>query len=360
MNKLSAILLLAITAVTNSFAQVVYTFGTAGGYPNPGWTSASNTAPANRVLNYQNNIGIVSSNDTPAGNRYVNGQQTSYTSPDINTTCGNASTVTVSLVVDYDLENRYDWGYFQYSLNGGATWVNPVALSGSNNASGINLSAFPPLTAWGTNASNRNGWTNYGSVSANYIIPASATTRFRFIFASDGSTNYYSSFFTDYDYYFDVFSFTVSCNVVMPVELTSFGGFYNQKEKMNSLSWSTETERDNDYFTVQWTADPDSEIWNDVAYIHGQGNSDVTTFYSFNHEQYDLNKINYYRLVQVDKNGTRQVYPDYVSIDNRKEKGKNLVKLVNLLGQEVDSNYTGIVVEVYDDGSTLKTYQNPQ
>jgi hypothetical protein len=359
MNKLAAFLLLAATTGTNSFAQVVYTFGTAGAYPNPGWTSISNVTPANRVLNYQNNLGTVSSNDLPAGNRYVNGQRTSYTSPDINTTCANASTVTIALIVDYDLENTYDWGYFQYSLNGGATWVNPVALSASNNNAGaaVNLSAYPPLIAWANNASNRNGWTNYGTVAANYVIPTSTTTRFRFIFASDGIVNSYTAGFTTYDYYFDVNSFTVSCNVVLPVELSSFSGY--QKEDKNSLNWSTETERENDYFTVQWTSNPDSEIWNDIAYIKGKGNSETTTLYDFDHDKYDTGKINYYRIVQTDNNGTRQVYPDYVSIDNRKEKDKSLVKLVNLLGQEVDSNYTGVVIEVYDDGTTLKTYRNP-
>lgn len=362
MNKLSAILLLATAITTNGFAQVVYTFGTAGAYPNPGWTSVSNVTPANRVLNYQTNLGTVSSNDLPAGNRYVNGQRTSYTSPVINTTCANGSTVTVGLIVDYDLENRYDWGYFHYSLDGGATWTNPVALSASTNGAGagVNLSAYPPLTAWTSNASNRNGWTNYGTTTANYIIPTSATTQFRFIFASDATTNYYTSFFTNYDYYFDVNSFTVTCNVVLPVELSSFSGYHNQKENKNSLNWKTDTERENDYFTVQWTTDPDSEIWNDVAYIQGKGNSDAPTSYNFDHETYDSNKLNYYRLVQVDNNGTRQVYPDYVSVDNRKEKDKNLVKTVNLLGQEVNADYTGIVIQVYDDGTTLKVYRNPQ
>lgn len=357
MNKLAA-LLVFMTSVP-CFSQVVYTLGSAGAYPNPGWTSASNTAPFNRVLNYQNNLGTISSNDTPAGNRYVNGQRTSYTSPDINTTCASASTVSIALIVDYDLENTYDWGYFQYSINGGATWINPVALSGSNNNAGaaVNLSAFVPLTTWTNNASNRNGWTNYGTSTVNFIIPTSTTTRFRFIFASDASANYYSSWFTDYDYYFDVNSLVVSCNVVLPVELSDFKGYYDQKENKNALNWQTDTERDNDYFTVQWTSDPDSEIWNDIAYIEGQGNSETASFYDFAHENYSVNTINYYRLVQTDNNGTRQVFQDYVSIDNRKEKVKTIVKTVNLLGQEVDSYYNGIVIQLFDDGTILKVYR---
>ena len=45
-----------------------------------------------------------------------------------------------------------------------------------------------------------------------------------------------------------------------------------------------------------------------------------------------------------------------MSIDNSIERG--LIKTINTLGQEVDETYKGIVIEYYDDGTTIKRYQN--
>ena len=75
--------------------------------------------------------------------------------------------------------------------------------------------------------------------------------------------------------------------------------------------------------------------------------------YSINHYTYVRNAINYYRIKQVDFNGQTRSYPTIVSIDNRL-KSEKLVKVVNLFGQEVPESEKGVVIYVYDDGSTEK------
>jgi hypothetical protein len=60
-------------------------------------------------------------------------------------------------------------------------------------------------------------------------------------------------------------------------------------------------------------------------------------------------RLNYYQLIQYDTDGEYKTYGPII-IDNT-YKIKKVVKLINTLGQEVDQNATGILIEVYEDGS---------
>ncbi|NIQ16124.1 MAG: hypothetical protein GTO02_17550, partial [Candidatus Dadabacteria bacterium] len=86
-----------------------------------------------------------------------------------------------------------------------------------------------------------------------------------------------------------------------------------------------------------------------VGYIEGAGNSNNSIEYSYSDRTYD-SVINYYRLKQVDYSGVAFL-SKVIAIDNRKEK-PNLVKVVNLMGQEVSEYTSGIVIMIYSDGST--------
>lgn len=145
---------------------------------------------------------------------------------------------------------------------------------------------------------------------------------------------------------------TLGCTpVVLPVELSAFNG--KSASGVNELKWSTETELDNDYFVIESTTDPAADVWEKVETIDGAGNSESHTDYSLNVYNYARNTINYYRLKQVDMNGQIRTYPTIVSIDNRM-KDQKLVKIVNLLGQEVSESEKGLVIYVYDDGTQEK------
>jgi hypothetical protein len=139
--------------------------------------------------------------------------------------------------------------------------------------------------------------------------------------------------------------------VVLPVELSSFTG--KTGYGTNTLYWTTESELDNDYFQLEWTTNPAADIWEKVELIDGAGTSESTRDYSVNVSNYKQNAINYYRLKQVDMNGQIRTYPSMVSIDNRM-KDQKLVKIVNLLGQEVSESEKGLVIYVYDDGTIEK------
>ncbi len=86
----------------------------------------------------------------------------------------------------------------------------------------------------------------------------------------------------------------------LPVELTSF----MVKRKDNSIiaSWTTASEINNDYFELQISGD--AESWKTITTVKGAGNSSVINEYSV--EDTDLGgfEIKYYRLKQVDYDGT--------------------------------------------------------
>jgi hypothetical protein len=62
--------------------------------------------------------------------------------------------------------------------------------------------------------------------------------------------------------------------------------------------------------------------------------------------------IHYYKLRQFDFDGQNKVYGP-ISIDNTK-KSKEIVKLINILGQEVNQDTKGLIFEVYEDGTMEK------
>lgn len=90
--------------------------------------------------------------------------------------------------------------------------------------------------------------------------------------------------------------------IVLPVELLSF--IAKSVGTQIHLSWLTATERDNDYFLIQRSAN--GEDWIDLGVVDGVGSSQIEVDYEFQ-DQSPVTGINYYRLIQVDNNGQRSL-----------------------------------------------------
>ena len=320
-------------------------------YPgNPGWVSSN---PSVNTLRYQSGCyGYVSTSDcTGSGSwySYNNSQITSYTSPVYNFSC--ASSLTVSFNLDVNLGDRgtgpastavhYDWFYFEYSLDGGTTWINPVALNTRANGSGINMSSYSPLTTWVNTNSNRNGWTGaIGSLTATYTIPNSSQLMFRFIFESDVSVNTSGSGIFISIYYVDILSFNISCLTPLPIELISFNGL-NDNSK-NLLTWSTASEYNNDFFTIERSIDGNN--WEIVSIIDGVGTSTSIMNYSYLDYTFTKNSINYYRLKQTDFNGQYK-YSSIIAIDNQATKYIKSIITYDIMGQEAADTKPGMYIQ---------------
>jgi subtilisin-like proprotein convertase family protein len=167
-----------------------------------------------------------------------------------------------------------------------------------------------------------------------------------------GSSNSY-----DYDYIItDEFGceytkiLTVDINCPLPVDLLEWYG--EAFKGFNRLYWKTASEQDNSHFNILHSTDGNN--WRVIDDIEGSGSSSSTTSYSIDHD-YPPNGLNYYKLVQVDCDGTETDY-NVIGINN--DINLVLIKRINSMGQEVGANYKGIVFEYYSDGSVRKTYRD--
>jgi hypothetical protein len=92
----------------------------------------------------------------------------------------------------------------------------------------------------------------------------------------------------------------ISC-VPLPVELLSFNAKYDPDVRSVNLDWSTQTERNNDYFAVERSVD--GAVFEEIARVDGAKNSTQQRYYSSVDENPYPGEINYYRLRQVDFDG---------------------------------------------------------
>ena len=93
-----------------------------------------------------------------------------------------------------------------------------------------------------------------------------------------------------------------SKTTVLPIELTSFTATCDGRSAL--VEWSTASERNNDYFVIERS--DDAINFTEIARVAGAGNSIEQLDYTYN--DYGIHGgDNYYRLVQVDYDGTRTV-----------------------------------------------------
>lgn len=131
----------------------------------------------------------------------------------------------------------------------------------------------------------------------------------------------------------------------LPISLYSFSG--ENVENENVLNWLTLSEVNNDKFIIEHSFDLKS--WNILGEVKGSGYGNM---YEFEHLNYRY-VLNYYRLSQVDFDGSKTVFEPIV-IDNTSN--KKIVRVFNILGQEVDIDSGGLRIILYDDGTVLKLF----
>lgn len=138
----------------------------------------------------------------------------------------------------------------------------------------------------------------------------------------------------------------------LPIELVTFYG--DKKQYENILNWTTASEINNSFFTIEKSYDG-----LDFEFVGNQeGSSPSMQIVNYSLTDYNIREtINYYRLKQTDFDG-KFVYSKTISIDNRNDYSlKEVLLKTNLLGQEVNDFYSGIVIILYGDGSVRKIYQ---
>ena len=100
-----------------------------------------------------------------------------------------------------------------------------------------------------------------------------------------------------------------ACLAAAPVDFIAFTG--DLRSNHVALEWATASETENDYFQVERSTD--GYTFEAIAKINGAGDSQQELGYSFDDYEY-ASGINYYRLRQVDYDGTED-FSDVISVD---------------------------------------------
>jgi hypothetical protein len=142
--------------------------------------------------------------------------------------------------------------------------------------------------------------------------------------------------------------FNIITNGALPVELLYFEG--KKAGNSNYLEWATATEHNSSHFVVEKS--DDGFNWDKIGQLPSAGNSTQEIHYDLTDNNVSP-VYNYYRLKQFDIDGASKDYGPIVI--NNKSQIKIIAKRINLIGQEIDENATGIIIEVYEDGTLKRT-----
>lgn len=151
-------------------------------------------------------------------------------------------------------------------------------------------------------------------------------------------------------------TYTGTCggsNVVLPIELLFFKA-KKLDQRLVELFWSTASEHNNDYFTIEKTLNGLDYI--NVGNVNGSGTSFVINNYSLLDYQPQEDVIIYYRLKQTDFDGNYS-YSDIISVASTDLDLKEIISVTNILGQKVNEQFIGLVLIHYSDGSSSKKIQ---
>ena len=147
-----------------------------------------------------------------------------------------------------------------------------------------------------------------------------------------------------------------SNNTPLPVELLHFDAVpFDSRVRIN---WSTASETESDYFTVQRTID--FVTHQSIAKIQAAGFSSVLQSYeAWDNEPFK--GVNYYRLLQTDFDGTENVISDYVPVKFGGDLKFEILTMLSEPSSELLFNYNSdqdVQLELYDiTGRVVYTVQ---
>jgi hypothetical protein len=136
----------------------------------------------------------------------------------------------------------------------------------------------------------------------------------------------------------------------LPIDLVYFKAEY--EENKVDVEWMVASEVRNDYFEVQRSIN--CLDWEVIAKLDGLGTHNFEVVYNYiDHEP--LIGVSYYRLKQVDYDDKFEVFHPVSVIINKED--LEIYKTINLMGQEIDQHYKGIVIDIYSNGTMAKRIQ---
>jgi hypothetical protein len=127
-----------------------------------------------------------------------------------------------------------------------------------------------------------------------------------------------------------LFHFNDFCGITLPIELLTFEGNHNYEQGLNNIEWKTASENNNYGFELESSLD--GLNWEFLCFKNGNGESVVSTDYDYQHRT--TNTKTYYRLTQIDYNGSKSMVG--IIVVYIKEQENLETYYIDLLGKILD------------------------
>ena len=136
---------------------------------------------------------------------------------------------------------------------------------------------------------------------------------------------------------------------ILPVEFLSFTA-KEVSENIVQLKWETASETNNDYFITEKSNDGIN--FSKIGIVDGSGNSTINHSYSFLDKKNEQQSLTYYRLQQIDYDGTENTSP-IITLYNHKDGINIMSSVVDYNSQTINlyykaSSFDKIIIKLTD------------
>lgn len=144
----------------------------------------------------------------------------------------------------------------------------------------------------------------------------------------------------------------VNCsNCTLPVEMLSFEAERKEPRKV-SIDWKTASEQESERYIIKRKCG-ENVSWTRIGSTKAFGTTSTSTEYFFEDGSAIPGKNCYYKLKQVDRDGSSEVYgPILAEAISFSE--KDVRARYDLKGNEVGKDHNGFVIILYEDGTVKK------
>lgn len=144
-----------------------------------------------------------------------------------------------------------------------------------------------------------------------------------------------------------------NASVPLPITLIHFST--KNAGSKNVISWSTASEVNNDFFTIERSVDGFN--FKDLNVVKSKSLGNNVCNYEFFDENIQENNSFYYRLKQTDYDGTFS-YSSIVFVKTDSFSGeKNLIHSFDFNGKSVENQKNNLRIDCFSDGSSIKVYE---
>lgn len=242
-----------------------------------------------------------------------------------------------------------DYLELSVSTNGGTTYTNEIRVAGFSNAywnynaaGSIIKVQNGTLSTYAPAAGGNRTTTGDGYSTITLVFTPGITQLAGRIFVRANSTGE--------EWWIDNIELIETADPALPVELIEYSGI--NKDGVNVLLWSTASEHNSDYFSIETSTD--GNYWRHVEDVKSVGFSTEISRYCFNHYGFEQGELNYYRLKQCDFDGVMTMI-GVVVINNVRIETKKVIKIVDMLGREVQGELEeGVYIKIFEDGTMKK------